>query len=46
MLNADGEATWVSLLADNTVLPENIYSCILKVIGQVWESKKGDKIQH
>ena len=46
MLNIDGEATWVSLLAGGTALPENIYSCVLKVTGQVWESQKGDKIQH
>ena len=40
-LLADGEASWlvfpslVSLLSGNTVQPENIYSCILKVTGQV-----------
>ena len=43
---ADGEASWsllpssVSLLAGGTVQPENTYSCILKVTGQVWESEK------
>ena len=45
-LPADGEASWsllpssVSLLSDSTVQPENTYSCILKVTGQVWESQK------
>ena len=45
-LPADGEASWllfpslVSLLSGSTVQPENIYSCILKVTGQVWESQK------
>ena len=40
-LPADGEATWsllpslVSLLSGGTVQPENTYSCILKVTGQV-----------
>ena len=40
-LPADGEASGlvfpslVSLLSGNTVQPENIYSCILKVTGQV-----------
>ena len=39
-LPADGEASWsllpssVSLLSGDTVQPENIYSCILKVTGQ------------
>ena len=28
------------LLSGSTMQPENIYSCILKVIGQVWESQK------
>ena len=28
-----------------TVQPENTYSCILKVTGQVWESQKKDKHQ-
>ena len=43
-LAADGEASWflipssVSLLSGGTVQPENIYSCILKVTGQVLES--------
>ena len=45
-LPADGEASWsllpssVSLLLGGTVQPENTYSCILKVTGQVWESQK------
>ena len=45
-LPADGEAFWVllaslvSLLSGDTVQPENIYSPILKVIDQVWESQK------
>ena len=45
-LAADGEASWflipssVSLLSGGTVQPENIYSCILKVTGQVWENQK------
>ena len=45
-LSADGEASWslfpssVSLLSGGTVQPENTYSCILKVSGQVWESQK------
>ena len=45
-LAADGEASWllppssVSLLSGNTVQPENTYSYILKVTGQVWESQK------
>ena len=40
-LLADGEASWsllpssVSLLSGGTVQPENTYSCILKVTGQV-----------
>ena len=40
-LPADGEASWlllpssVSLLSGGTVQPENTYSCILKVTGQV-----------
>ena len=40
-LPADGEASWVllpssvSLLSSGTVQPENAYSCILKVTGQV-----------
>ena len=43
---ADGEASWsllpsyLSLLSGGTVQPENTYSCILKVTGQVWESQK------
>ena len=45
-LPADGEASWsllpssVSLLSGGTVQPENTYSCILKVTGQVWGSQK------
>ena len=45
-LPADGEASWlllpslVSLLSGGTVQPENTYSCILKVTGQVRESQK------
>ena len=41
LLLVDGEASWsllsslVSLLSGGTVLPENTYSCILKVTGQV-----------
>ena len=40
-LPADGEVSWlllpssVSLLSGGTVQPENTYSCILKVAGQV-----------
>ena len=40
-LPADGEVSWsllsslVSLLSGGTVEPENTYSCILKVTGQV-----------
>ena len=40
-LPADGEASWsllrslVSLLSSSTVQPENSYSCILMVTGQV-----------
>ena len=40
-LPTDGEASWsllpssVLLLSDGTVQPENTYSCILKVTGQV-----------
>ena len=40
-LSAYGEASWlllpslVSLLSGSTVQPENTYSCILKVTGQV-----------
>ena len=45
-LPTDGEAFWfvfwsVSLLAGGTVQPENTYSCILKLTGQVLEDKKG-----
>ena len=45
-LPADGEASWsllpssVSLLSGSTVQPENTYSHILRVAGQVWESQK------
>ena len=45
-LPADGEASWsllsslVSLLSGGTVQPENTYSRILKVTGQVWESQR------
>ena len=45
-LPADREASWLllsssaSLLYGGTVQSENTYSCILKVIGQVWESQK------
>ena len=44
-LPADGEASWsllssVSIQSGGTVQPENTYSCILKVTGQVWESQK------
>ena len=31
------------LLSGSKMQPENIYSCILKVIGQVWESQKKKK---
>ena len=45
-LPADGEASWsllpssVSLLSGSTVQPENTYSRIFEVTGQVWESQK------
>ena len=45
-LPADDESSWsllpslVSLLSSGTVQPENTYSHILKVTGQVWESQK------
>ena len=45
-LQADGEASWsllpssVSLLSGGTVQPENTYSRIFKVTGQVWETQK------
>ena len=45
-LPADEEASWLllpslmSLLSGGTVQPENTYSCILKMAGQVWESQK------
>ena len=44
--SADGVAFWlllpssVSLISGGTMQPENTYSCILKVTGQVWESQK------
>ena len=50
-LPADGKgscsllASLVSLLLGGTVQLENTYSCILKVAGQVWESKKKKKGQ-
>ena len=50
-LLADGEASWllllslVSLLSGGTVQPENTYSRILKVTGQVWESQKRIRIK-
>ena len=46
------EASWsllpslVSLLSGGTVQPENTYSCILKVTGQVWESQKKGQASH
>ena len=51
-LPVDREASWsllpssVSLLLGGTVQPENIYSCILKVTDQIWESQKKNKHQH
>ena len=42
----DGEASWslhpslVFMLSGGTVQPENTYSRILKMTGQVWESQK------
>ena len=45
-LPADGEASWsllpglVSLLSGSTVQPENTYSSILKVTGQMCKSQK------
>ena len=45
-LPADGEASWslllslVSLLSGGTMQPENTYSCILRLTGQVYESQK------
>ena len=45
-LPADGEAPWslllssVSLQSGGTVQPENTYSHILKVTGQLWVSQK------
>ena len=45
-LTADGEASWsllpssVSLLSGGIVQPENTYSRIIKVTGQVGESQK------
>ena len=49
-LRADGDAScllipiFVSLLSGGTMQPENTYSSILKVIGQVWESQKSIRI--
>ena len=49
-LSADGEALWsvlpclVSLLYGGKVQPENTYSFILKVTGQVWVYQKGRSI--
>ena len=46
LLHANGEASWsllpslVYLQSGSTVQPENNYSCILEVTGQVWESQK------
>ena len=52
-LPADGESSWsllpilVSYLSGGTVQPENTYSRILNVTGQVRESqKKKDKYKH
>ena len=45
-LPAYGEASWlllpssISLVSGSTAQPENTYSRILKVTGQVWESQK------
>ena len=45
-LPADREVSWsllpssASLLSGSRVQPENTYSCILKVTGQVWKSQK------
>ena len=45
-LPVDGEATQlllpssVSLISGNKVQPENTYSCIHKMTGQIWESQK------
>ena len=46
LLTADGKASWsllsslVPLLSGGTVQPENTYSCLLKLTGQIWESWK------
>ena len=46
VLAADGEASWslisssVFLLSGDTAQPENTYSSILKVTGEVWECLK------
>ena len=51
-LPVDGKASGsllpssVSLLSGDIVQPENTYSSILKVTGQVWECQKKDKHQH
>ena len=48
-LPADGETSWsllpssASLLSGGTVQPENTYSYILKMTGQVWEMIKNYK---
>ena len=48
-LPADVETSWsllpslVTLLSGSTVQPENTYSSILKVTGQVWDKHKKDK---
>ena len=41
-LPADGEASWLLLLSSpsDTVQPENTYSCVLKVTGQVCKSQR------
>ena len=45
-LPADGEVSWsllpslVSILSGDAVQPENTYSSILKVTGQVWGQKR------
>ena len=49
-LPADVEASWsllpclASFTISSTLEPENTYSCILKVTGQVWEIQKGISI--
>ena len=34
------------LRSGSTMQAENTYFCILKVTGQIWESRKKDKCQH